>query len=159
MLHDGRIVVEQQVLPVGTEALDGLTIGIQQIVGVAIERSHAVLYVALVLQDGIVGSSCYVALLPRTLPAIREVIVDRGLTHLTLLRGNEDNTVGGTSTIDSTRGSILQHLDTLNIARVHALHTILVSRHAIDNIEGFRVVDRTDTTNANHRLCARLTRR
>ena len=70
MLLDGGIVVEEQVLPVGTEACDLFTIGIREVVGILIEGSHTVLYSTLVLQDGIVGGTGDVALLPSTLPAL-----------------------------------------------------------------------------------------
>ena len=158
MLLNGGVVVEEQVLPVRAEAVDGIAVGILQVIGVHVERRQAVLDAALVLQDGIVGSSRHVALLPGTLPALREVVVDLGLAHLTLLGRYEDDTVGGTGTVDSTRGSILQHLNRLNIAGVDALHTILVGRHTVDDVEGLGAVDGSDTTDADHRLGTRLAR-
>ena len=39
MLLDRRIVVEEQILPVGAKALDRVAIGIDEIVRVSIERS------------------------------------------------------------------------------------------------------------------------
>ena len=44
-------------------------------------------------------------------------IGDAGLTHLTLLSGNENYTVSSTGTIDGSR-SVLQHGDTLYFRRV-----------------------------------------
>ena len=150
MLHDGSIVVEEQVLPVGAEALDGIAVGIRQVVGVGIEGSRTRLHGTLVLQDGIVGSTRHVALLPGRLPAVGEVVVDAGLAYLTLLGGDKNDAVGGTGTIDGTRGGILQHFDALDVVGVHTLHTILVGRHAVYNIKRIRVVDGTDTTDTNH---------
>ena len=157
MLHDGGIVVEEQILPVGAETVDLVAVGVGQVVGIGIEGSRASLHGTLVLQDGVVGSTRYVALLPGTLPTVTEVVVDGGLALLTLLGGHEDHTVGGTGTVDGTRGSVLQHFDTLDVAGVDAFHTILVGRHTVDNIKRIRVVDGSDTTDADHRLGTRLT--
>ena len=158
VLHNGCVVVEDQVLPVGAEAADGVTVGINEVVGVLIEGCHTVLHTTLVLQDGVVGGTSDVALLPSALPTIREVVVDGGFANLTLLRGDEDDTVGGTCSVDGARGSVLQHLDTLDVAGVHALHTVLVGRHTVYNIKRFGVVDGADTTDADHRLRTGLTR-
>ena len=58
-----------------------------------------------------------------------------GLTSLTLPAGITENyTVGSTGTIDSTRSSILQHLDTLDITRVEIVETTL-DRHAVYDVE------------------------
>ena len=119
MLLHGCIVVEEQFLPVGTKALDSIAIGIDQVIGIGIERCLTTVDVLLVLQDGIVGGTGHIALLPGTLPAVTEVVVDLCLTHLTFLGGHENHTVGSTGTVNGTRGSILQHLDTLDIIRVH----------------------------------------
>ena len=159
MLHDGSIVVEQEVLPVGAEAHNLVAVGVGQVVRISVERGQTVLDAALVLQDGIVGSSCHVALSPGALPAVGEVIVDAGSTHAALLGRHEDNTVGGASTIDGTRSGILQHLHALDIIGVHTLHTVLVGGHAVNDVEGIGVVDGADTADADHRLGAGLTRR
>ena len=158
MLGDGCIVVEEQFLPVGAKAGDFVAVGIDNIVGVGIEGSQSVLYLALILQDGIVDSSGHVALLPRRLPARAEVVVDLCFADLSLLRGDENDAVGSPCTVDGARGSILQHFHTLDVLGVHAFHTVLVGRHAVDNIKRFRVVDGTDTTDTDERLGARLAR-
>ena len=159
MLHDGRIVVKEQVLPVGAEAHNLVAVGVDQIVGVLIERCQTVLHTAFVLQDGIVGGTGHIALSPSALPAIGEVIVDAGASHLTPLGRHQDNTVGGTGTVDGARSGILQHLHALDVVGVNALHAILVGGHAIDDVEGVGVVDGADTADADHRLRAGLTRR
>ena len=102
MLHDGSIVVEQQVLPVGTETCNLVTVGISQIVGISIERSLSTVHVLLILQDGIVCGASHLALSPGTLPTITEVIVDLSLTHLTLLGSHQNHTVGSTGSVDGT---------------------------------------------------------
>ena len=158
MLHDGGIVVEQQVLPVGAEATDGVAVGIDQIVGVGVKGSHAVLYATLVLQNGVVGGTGDVAMLPRALPAVREVVVDGSLAQLTLLGGHENDAIGSTGTVDGSRGSVLQHLDALDVGGIYALHAVLVGRHAVDDIQGFGTVDGSDTADADHRFGTRLTR-
>ena len=157
MLHDGGIVVEEQLLPVGAEALDGIAIGIRQVIGVGVEGCLSAVDILLILKNGVVRSTGYVTVLPGCLPAIREIVVDLCLTHLTLLGGDEYHTVGSARTIDGTRGSIFQHLDTLDIIRVHRLQTVLVGWHAVNNIKRVRVINSTRTTHADHRLGTRLT--
>ena len=158
VLRDGGIVIEEQVLPVGAEAHDLVAIGIDNVVGVHVERSHAVLHLALVLQDGIVGGTGDVALLPGRLPARGEVVVDLGLAYLTLLRGDQNNAIGSAGTVDGTRCSVLQHFDALDVLGVDALHTVLVGGHAVYNIKRFGVVDGADTADADERLRAGLAR-
>ena len=159
MLHDGSILVEQQFLPVGTETDNLVAVGIGQVVGVGIEGTQAVLHATLVLQDSIVGGTGHGAMAPGVLPAVGESVIDGSLAHAALLGGHEDDTVGSTCTVDGTRGGVLQHLNTLDVIGVHALHTILVGGHAVNDVEGIGVVDGSDTAHANHRLRTGLTRR
>ena len=75
----------------------------------------------------------------------RTVEVHMYLTFLTSLGGDDDHTVGSTATVDRGRGSILQHLDTLDIITVELVHARL-GRHTIYNIKRIVVVQGTDTT-------------
>ena len=159
MLHDGSIVVEKKFLPVGTEADDLFAIGISQVVGILIEGRQTVLHTALVLQDSIVGRAGNITLSPSALPTIGEVIIDAGFSHFAPLGGHQDDTVGGTCTVDGARGGILQHFNALNIIGVDTLHTILVGGHAVNDVKRIGVVDGADTADADHRLRSGLTRR
>ena len=102
MLYNRSIVVEQQALPVSSEARNGIAVSVDQVVRVSIEGSLSAIDILLVLQDGIVGSTGYVTLSPSTLPTLGEVVADAGLAQLTLLGGHQDNAVGSTCTIDGT---------------------------------------------------------
>ena len=113
--------------------------------------------VLLVLQNGIFGGVGYIAVLPSCLPAPRSVVVDLSLALLALLGGDEDDTVGGTCTVDSARSGILEHFDTLDVVGVHKVKTSL-DGHAIDDVERIGVVDGTGTTDTNTRSFTRLTR-
>ena len=128
------IVVEYQVLPISTKSIDRIAIRVSQFVWISKDRSLTTIHCTLVLKDGVVSGACYIALLPCTLPAVREVIVDLCLSYLTLLGGYENYTVGSTGTIDGTRSSILKHLDTLDITRVEIVETTL-DRHAVYDVE------------------------
>ena len=152
MLHDGRVVVEELVLPVGAEALHGIAVDVSEVVRVGIERRLSAVDILLVLQDGIVGSTGDVALAPWALPAIREVVVDLGFALRAFLRGDEDDTVGRTRTVDGSGSSVFEHFDALNILGVDELHAVLVGSHAIDDVERVGVVDGTDTAHTDHRL-------
>ncbi len=52
------------------------------------------------------------------LPTNVSVVRDLHLALFTLLSGNKDNTVGTVGTIDGTRCSVLQDVDTLDVGRV-----------------------------------------
>ena len=149
MVLHGGVVIEQQILPVGVGG---------HLVGILIARTLTGVHQTLVLHDHIASGVEHVAMLPCRLPALREIVVHRYLTHLTLLRGHEDHTVGGTGTIDGARGSVLQHLDTLDVAGVDVVETTL-DGHAVDDIQRVTVVHRTDTTHADAGCSTRLTRR
>ena len=134
MILHWRIVIEYQVLPISTKSIDRIAIRVSQFVWISIDRSLTTIHCTLVLKDGVVSGACYIALLPCTLPAVREIVVDLCLAHLTLLGGYENYTVGSTGTIDGTRSSILQHLDTLDITRVEIVETTL-DRHTVYDVE------------------------
>ena len=159
VLHDGCIVIEQQLLPVGTETDDFVAVGVSQVVRIDIEGRQTVLEAAFVLQDSIIGSTSHGTLSPCALPAVGEVVVDAGLAHLAFLGRHEDDTIGSACTVDGARGGIFQYFHTLNIIGVHAFHTILVGGHTVNDVEGVGVVDGADTADANHRLSTRLTGR
>ena len=53
-------------------------------------------------------------------PTVLSAVADDGLSHFSLLRSNEDNTVGGAGSIDGCRG-ILQDGDALNFGRVEVV--------------------------------------
>ena len=102
MLLDRSIVVEEQILPVGAKAFDGVAIDIYQISRIGIQRCRSSLNGALVLQDGIIHGPRNIAFLPSRLPAVGEIVVDAGLTQFTLLGSNQNYTVSGTGSVDST---------------------------------------------------------
>ena len=77
-----------------------------------------------------------------------------GLANLTFLRGNQDNAVRSTGTIDSGSGSVFQHFDRLNIGCTQIVD--IRHGHSIHDIQRLSVVDRTDTTDTDR---SRLTRR
>ena len=56
----------------------------------------------------------------------------------------------------SANGSVLQHLDALDVARVQIVDTAL-DRHSVNDVERVAVVDGSDTTDTNLRGCTRLT--
>ena len=73
----------------------------------------------------------------RTLSNVRPtdstVIGEFDLTFSTLLSGHQDHTVSSTRTVDGCRGSILQHVDALDIVRVNTIE--VTAGHAVDHIE------------------------
>ena len=154
MLLDGRVVVENEVLPVGTEAHHLVAVVVSEVVWVDIENRHALFHTALVLQNGVIHGTRHVAPLPSRLPAVREVVVDLSLALLSFLGGDENHTIGGTCTIDGTRGSVFQHFNRLDVRGVHAFHTVLVGGHTVYNIKRSVPVgiNGAVTTNTDERL-------
>ena len=147
VVHHRRVVVEHEVLPVGARAI---------LVGGGVARCTAGVDQSLIHHRGILRSVENVALLPFALPAIREVVVDAGLTELTALGGDEHHTVGSTRTVDGARGSILQHLHALNVGGVDHVKAAL-NRHTVDDIQRVGVVDGSHTTDADAGGGTRLT--
>ena len=155
MLNDRSIVVEEGFLPISTKTCNLVAIDICDVVWIGkvchlCGESLLTVDVLLVHQHCIVGSSGHVALLPCALPTIREIVIDGCLAKLTLLGGNEDYTIGGSRSVDSTRGSILQHFHRLNVGWIDRFHSVLVGWHTVDDVKRFGVVDSTNTTHANH---------
>ena len=80
------------------------------------------------------------------------VVVHNSLTTLSVLRRDENYTVGTLRTVDGCRGSILQHRDVFDVVRRKVAQ--LTTLETVDN-DQWRVVtrDRTATTNANQHFC------
>ena len=75
---------------------------------------------------------------------------------LALLGGDDDDTVGGTRTIDRGRGGILEHLDALDVIAVQLVHTGLRG-HSVDDVERVVVVQSSHTAYAHRGGTARIT--
>ena len=88
------------------------------------------------------------------------VVLNCDSAFLTLLGGNEDDTVCSTSTVDGARGSVLQHFDTLDLAGVHAVQAIVGSTRndSVDNEEWGRLTDGSHTTDVHLESLAWLSR-
>ena len=155
MIHHWCIVIEHQILPICTKTCDGLSISIYQIVGISIHRSLATVHATFILQNSIIRSTCYVTLLPCTLPAIRKIIINLCLPHLTLFGGNEDNTIGSTCTINSSGCSIFQYFDRFDIIRIHKVKATS-DRHTVHDIKRITIINSTDTTYTYARRITRL---
>ena len=76
------------------------------------------------------------------------VEVNLHLAVLAFLGGDDNDTVGGTRTVDACRCSILQHLYRLDVVAVKLMHTRLC-RHSVNNIKRVVVVESTNTTYAH----------
>ena len=80
------------------------------------------------------------------LPTVIGIETDLCLTLTTIFGGHEHHTIGSLSTIDGSRGGILQHIDTLDIGRIQSRD---VATNTIDQIEGTGTAYGTETTNLN----------
>ena len=89
-------------------------------------------------------------------PANITVVVHTDLAFLTLFGGDENHTVGSSRTVDGTTGSILQHVDTLNVGRVQVVD--VTTAHTVNNVERLGVAIGTSTADGNLEAVARLTR-
>lgn len=147
MVDNRSIVVEDEVLPVGTLAVR---------IRVSVRRCLSGVGVLLILQNSIFSSVGYITMSPRTLPTIREVVVNLCLAGFTFLSSNKYNTVGSTCTVDSALSGILQYLNALNISWVDVVETTF-DRHTIDNVQRVGVIDSTSTTNTYAGCCTWLT--
>ena len=84
------------------------------------------------------------------------LVVDlQRLILLTTLSRDDNHTVSSTRTVDSTSRSILQHLDCLDIIRREVADRS-THRHTVDDIQRSCATERTDTTDADCRICTRL---
>ena len=83
------------------------------------------------------------------------IVADLELTFLTLLGSNEDYTISSGRTIDGTRSSILQNVDTFYIGRVQVVD---VTCYTVNNIKRSGVAVGTGTTNRNLETITWLTR-
>ena len=86
---------------------------------------------------------------------VTRVVHLQRLVFLTVLGGDDDHTIGGTRTVDSTRSSILEHLNGLDIVR-REIADGCTHWHTVDYIERSGGAERTDTTDANRWVGARL---
>ena len=83
------------------------------------------------------------------------IVADLELTFLTLLGGNEDNTISSGRTIDGTRSGILQNVDTFDVGRVQVVD---VTCYTVNNIKRSGVAVSTGTTDRNLETITWLTR-
>ena len=79
--------------------------------------------------------------------------VDSHLTLLATLGSNDNDTIGGTATIDRSRRSILQDLNRLNVGRIQGVE-ILCRGYAINDIERVAAIDGCHTTHTDGRTAA-----
>ena len=79
------------------------------------------------------------------LPTVIHVVTELYLARLTLFGRNQDNTISGTRTINSSRSSIFEHIDRLNICRVERID--VATGHTVNHIQRCRVAHGTDTAN------------
>ena len=122
--HTG-IVVEYLVLPVCSLAVA---------VRIVVDGGLSCVHQTFVPHHRILSGVEHVAMFPRVLPSVREVIVDAHLALLASLCGDEDNAVGGTRTVDGARSSVLEHLDGLDVARVKIVDAAF-DGHSVHDVE------------------------
>ena len=84
------------------------------------------------------------------------IIGNRHFTSLTLFGSYENHTVCSSRSVDGTRCSILQHVDTLDVGRVQVVD--VTASHTIDNIKRLGITIGTSTTDGNLKTITRLTR-
>ena len=149
MLLNRGVIVEHLVLPVGALALE------RSDVLSRVTRGVAVVHLCLVHYNHILLSVQHRLLLPRVLPTVTEVIVNRCLACRSALRGYENNTVGSTRAVDGSRGSILQNLNRSDVNRVEITYATLHS-HTVHDIERVGIVHRARTADSELRGGARL---
>ena len=89
------------------------------------------------------------------LPTYITIIGDFKFTHPTLFGSNQNYTIGGTRTIDSSRSSIFQDIYTLNISWIQSID--ITTCHTINYIKGSRITDSTQTTDIYLKTFTRLT--
>ena len=88
-------------------------------------------------------------------PTYVSIIRYRNLSYLTLLRSNKDNTVGTARTVNCTRCSIFQHVNTFNIGRIQGVN--IATGYTINNVNWSCISVSTSTTNINFKPITRLT--
>ena len=89
------------------------------------------------------------------LPAHVSVVTYLYLAFLTLLGGDEDHTICSRRTIDSSRSSILEHVDTLDVGRVEGVD--VAASHTVDDVDRIGAAVGTCTTDIDLESIARLT--
>ena len=76
--------------------------------------------------------------------AVVSVVCDRYLSGLSLFRGNEDDAVGRTGTIDGAGCSILEHVDGLDI--IWSDRSDVAARDTVDHIDRLAGAEGSETT-------------
>ena len=142
MVDDWGVLVENLLLPVGAFAV---------LSGIVVDGSLTAVYRAFIYHCGVFGSVEHVAHLPRILDAVGEVVGHFGCAEFAFLCSNEDYAVGSPCTVNSTRCSVFQDLDRLDVVGVEVVDAA-VNRHTVNYIEGVGIVDSTNATDAD--LCA-----
>ena len=94
----------------------------------------------------------------RTLVGVRPtesaVVAELNLTSLTLLGSHQDHTVSSTGTVDGSRSSVLQNIDSLDISGVDVIKASTC--YTVDYVKRCRVTGSTDTTDVNLVTLTRL---
>ena len=157
MIYDRSIIIEYKILPISSFTSNGVAICIRQFIRICIWSSLSCVGIFFILQYSIICSTYHVTMFPGTLPAIREIIVNLCLTNFSFLCCYQHNAIGSTCTIDRTRCSIFQYLDTLNIIRINEIKTTF-NRHTIYNVKRVGIIYSTSTTNTDTCSFTRLTR-
>ena len=88
----------------------------------------------------------------RLLHAVGEVIIDGDLSLRPLLRGDEDDAVGGAGSVDGGGGGVLQDGNLVDVVGVQVRERAL---DAVDDHERVVVVHRVETTDVHRRGAAR----
>ena len=94
--------------------------------------------------------------LVHVLPTHVTVVAHLYSSFLTLLGGDENHTVSSRRTVDGSRGSVLQHVDTLDVGRVQRVD--VAAGHTVDDVDRSGAAVRTCTTDVDFESVTRLTR-
>ena len=86
----------------------------------------------------------------RRLPSHITVIFQSSRFLATLLCRHQNDTVGGTRTVDSRRCGIFQYRQTLNVVRIDVINRR--NDQTVHDIHRVCIIQRTDTTDADRRI-------
>ena len=148
------VVLEHLVHPVGVVDLSGrrvcdaprgdVAVGVfLRIVALPVVGLAAGVDILLVHDGHILLGIEHLHLVDGFLPTLVSVEADHGTAVLTALRGDEHHAVGRLRTIDGGRGSVLQHVDALDVGRIERSD---VAADAVYNIKRRRGTGGADTT-------------
>src|SRR5690606_36323283 len=84
------------------------------------------------------------------------VVVELNAARFTLFGGDDDNSIGPTSTVNGCGRGILQYIYRLHI---HGIDTIDIPNETVNDYQRTVVAIGADATNQNDRCCARLSGR